>query len=223
MKLKHAGVLAAAASAVLIAGPAFAAGPPYTVSVGGSSATATHPISATSTGTVKFSAKNSSGTIINMNCTSVTGSGNVYSGTGINPVADITSTTWSGCTIPGGAATVTQTGTWNVTGTGSNATSGSETIAGYVGNVVAGVKTTANPAICNFTVKGLGGTVNGKATGSFVEGSSPQQLVISETGYTGNLELTGVSGCLGQLQSGNKANFEATLNITSPDGAINLS
>ncbi len=214
MKLKHLAAGAVSVSLVALAGPAFAAGPPYTVSVGGSSAAGTHAITANSVGTVKFSAKNSAGTIVNMNCTSVAGAGQVTSGTGVNPVATITSTTWSGCTIPGGAATVSQVGTWNVTGTGGNATAGTETVAGTIGNVTAGIQTTANPNVCKFTATGA-------PTGSFDEAG--QQLRISEVGYTGNLTLSNVSGCLGRLQNGNAADFEANLAVTSPDGAIDLS
>ncbi len=214
MKLRTLAAGAAVAAVVTVSSPAFAAGPPYTVSVGGSSAAGTHAISAASTGTVLFSARNNAGTQINMNCTSVSGSGTVTSGTGVNPVASIGSTTWTGCTIPGGAATITQAGTWNLTGTGTNATTGNESIAGYVGNVSAGVRTTANPNVCRFNV-------TGKANGSFNEAT--QQLNVSETGYTGNLVLSGVTNCLGQLQNGNPANFVANLNVTSADGAINLS
>ncbi|GAB3070717.1 hypothetical protein [Nocardioides zeae] len=214
MKLRTLAAGAAVAAVVTVSSPAFAAGPPYTVSVGGSSAAGTHAISATSTGTVTFNARNTSGTIINMNCSSVTGSGTVTSGTGVNPVATIATTTWTGCTIPGGAATVTHNGTWNITGTGTNATTGNETIAGYVGGANASVRTTSNPNICRFTV-------TGQANGSFNEAT--QQLNISQTGYSSNLTLSNVVGCLGQLQNGNPANMVANLNVASPDGAINLS
>jgi hypothetical protein len=223
MKLKTLTVGAATIGLIALAGPAFAAGPPYTVSVGGSSAAGSHPFTATSTGTVVFNAKNNAGTVINMNCTSVSAAGTVTSGTGVNPVATITSTTWNGCKIPGGNATVTQSGNWNLTGTGSASTA-DETIAGYVGNVSAGVALTASPGTCSFTAAGPvagGAATPGKANGSFNE--TTQQIVINETGYTGNLTLSGVGPCLGQLQNGNKANFAATLNVTSPDGAIKLS
>ncbi len=214
MKLKHLAVGAATVGLIAAAGPAFAAGPPYTVAVGGNSAPGTETITAASTGAIVFNARNNAGTQINMNCTSVTGNGTVTRGTGVNPIATITSTTWSGCRVPGGAATVTQSGTWNITGTGTNATAGTESIAGYVGNVTASVATTPNTAICSFTV-------TGQANGSFNEAT--QQLVVAETGFTGNLTLSGVSGCLSQLQNGNRANFSATLNVSSPNGAINLS
>lgn len=214
MKFKTLAAAAAAAAVITVSSPAFAAGPPYTVSVGGSSAAGSHAITAASTGTVQFSARNAGGTVINMNCTSVRGAGTVTSGTGVNPVAAITSTTWTGCSIPGGAATVTHNGTWNITGTGTNATTGNESIAGYVGGANASVQTTANPNICRFTV-------TGQANGSFNEAT--QQLSISQTGYTSNLTLSNVVGCLGQLQNGNPANMVANLAVTSPDGAINLS
>ncbi|WP_447645002.1 hypothetical protein [Nocardioides zeae] len=214
MKLRTLAAGAAVAAVVTVSSPAFAAGPPYTVSVGGSSAAGSHAITAASTGAVTFNARNSSGTVINMNCTSVSGSGTVTSGTGVNPVASIGTTTWTGCTIPGGAATVTHNGTWNITGTGTNATTGNESIAGYVGAANASVRTTANPNVCRFDV-------TGQARGTFNEAT--QQLSISETGYTGNLKLSNVVNCLGQLQNGNPANMLATLNVTSPDGAINLS
>ena len=214
MKLRHLVAGVATVGVVALSGPAFAAGPPYTVAVGGSTS-GTQAVTATSTGTVQFSAKNNAGTIVNMNCTSVTGSGVVQKGTSVNPVATITSTTWTGCRIPGGAATVTQNGTWNITGTGSNATAGTETIAGYVGNADASVALTASPAICSFTV-------TGQADGTFNEAT--QQLVISETGYSGDLTLSGVGPCLSQLQSGNPANMLTTLNIsTGGAGSIDLS
>lgn len=192
---------------------AHAAGPPHTVSVGGSAAPASHPFSAVSTGSLALNAKNNAGTVINFNCTSVSLSGTITSGQGVNPFASIT-TTWTGCTLPGGAMSIVQSGTWNLTSTSSNATAGSESVAGYIGNVSAHMFTTANPNIWNFYV-------NGHMSTSFNE--STQQLTINESGNTGNLTLSNVRGCLGQLQNGNTMNLAATLNVTSPDGAINLS
>lgn len=213
MKLRHLVAGAATLGLVALSGPAFAAGPPYTVTVGGATS-GTFSVSAASSGPVVFTAKNNAGTVVNMNCTAVSGTGSVVAGTNKNPVATITSTTWTGCRIPGGAATVTQAGTWNISGTGSNATAGTETIAGNVNNVTAGVALTASPSVCSFTV-------TGQADGAFNEAT--QQLVINETGYSGDLVLSGVGPCLGQLQSGNFADMQATLNVSSSGGAINLS
>lgn len=213
MNLKQLAVGAVSVALAALAGPAFAVGPPYSVSVGGSSAAGAHAITAQSSGAVKISAQNATGTILNLNCSSVAGAGRVTSGTGVNPVATITSTTWSGCSFIG-PFTFSQTGTWNVEGTGANATSGTESVAGAVANVTLGIQSTSNPRVCRFTVTGA-------PSSSFDEAT--QQLVVDEVGYTGNLKLSGVSGCLGRLQNGNAMDFQATLNVTSPDGAINLS
>lgn len=214
MKLRHLVAGVATVGVVALSGPAFAAGPPYTVAVGGSTS-GTQAVTAASSGSVQFSARNNAGTVINMNCTSVSGNGTVTKGTGLTQVATITSTTWTGCRVPGGPANVTQTGIWNITGTGSTATAAAtDTVAGYVGNVNAGVATSPS-TICSFTV-------TGQANGSFNEAT--QTLNVNETGYTGNLTLSGVSGCLGQLQNGNPANFVSNLVIsTGGAGAINLS
>jgi hypothetical protein len=48
-------------------------------------------------------------------------------------------------------------------------------------------------------------------------------LVLGETGYTGHLGLSNVGPCLGQLQTGNPTDLASTLDVTSPDGAINVS
>ena len=37
-----------------------------------------------------------------------------------------------------------------------------------------------------------------------------------------NLVVNGVSGCLGQIQNGNFANFSGTFAVNSPDGAVNV-
>lgn len=114
----------------------------------------------------------------------------------------------------GGPAVLEQNGAWNLTGTGANATAGTETIAGHAGNVSFGFATT--PAtICSFTV-------SGKLSNTFNEAT--QTLKISETGYTGNAVLSNVSGCLGQVQNGNPFNLVTSLSVsTGGAGAINLS
>lgn len=80
---------------------------------------------------------------------------------------------------------------------------------------------TASPAICSFTIKDVGGSLNGKARAVFDQAA--QRLFVSETGFTGNLGTASVTGCYGQLQPGNPMKVEATFDVTSPDGAINLS
>lgn len=218
MKIKHATAGLAAAGLALMAGPALASGASHTVSVGGSPLTTSTTFTAatpTSGTNVLFSARNASGTVINLNCTRATASGTIQPGV---DVATITSSTFTGCTAPGGPVTVTQGGTWKLHSPNA-ATSALETIVGHVDDISASVKNTANPVVCQFTVKGAGSSL-GLANGTFNE--STQSLAISETGYTGNLTLQSVSGCGGQLQSGNAANFQATFAVTATGGAVNI-
>ena len=214
MKVRHALALVSAALVLATTAAAHAAGPPYTVAVGGS-ATGTQAITFASSGTVQFSVKNNAGTVLNLNCSSVTGNATVTKGVGVNPIAAITSTTWTGCRIPGMPFTVTQGGVWDLAGTGSNATAGTETIGTQIPSVALGFAVTANPAVCSFTV-------TGHLDGSFNEAT--QQLLVSETGYSGDLALSNVGPCLGQMQSGNAANMIFSANVsTGGAGAINLS
>lgn len=214
MAMRHLAASLTATAVIATFSPASAAGPPYTVSVGGSSAGGTHPIHVASAGVVRFSARNQAGTVVHMNCHALTGGGTVRSGSEVNPVATLTSTTWTGCSIPGIQLTVTQSGPWGVLGTGANATSGTERIAGTITDVVAGVRATANPDACRFTLSGA-------PRSSFDEAA--QQLVVHETGHTGALVLSDVVGCFGQLQNGNRADLSATLDVTSSAGALDLS
>lgn len=214
MKIRHAlaGIAAALVLGTMTA--AHAAGPPHTVPVGGST-TGAQAISFSSTGTVQFSVKNNAGTVVHLNCSSVTGNATVMKGVGVNPIAAITSTTWAGCRIPGMPFTVTQGGAWDLAGLGSNASAGTETIGTQIQSVALGFAVTANPAVCSFTV-------TGHLDGAFNEGT--QQLVVSETGYSGDLSLSNVGPCLGQMQSGNAANMIFSANVsTGGAGAINLS
>lgn len=214
MRIRRILALATASLVLATTTAAHAAGPPYTVAVGGST-TGTQAITFASSGAVQFSTRNNAGTVINMNCTSLSGSATVTKGAGVNPLWSITSTTWNGCRAPGGPVGLTQIGTWNLSGTGSNATSGTETIAGYIGNLTMGVVWSPPTSICSYTV-------TGQLNGSFNEAT--QTLNINETGYTGNATLSGVSGCLGQLQNGNAMNFVTSLVVsTGGAGAINLS
>lgn len=121
----------------------------------------------------------------------------------------------------GGAFLVTQGSTWDLVGTGGNATPASQSVAGDVRNMRTTWAITASPAICSFTIKDVGGSLNGKARAVFDEAA--QRLFVSETGFTGNLGTASVTGCYGQLEPGNPMNVEATFDVTWPDGAINLS
>ena len=215
MKIRHIAAAMAAALVVAVPAAAFAAGPPYKVSVGGSAVySPSHPITATSVGSLPHTIRNASSTIVNVPCTSAQLTGTVTSGTGINPVMVFPSSIWSGCTIPGGAALMTQGSTWNFVGTGSNATASmTDVVAGCVSNVKFTRTTVANPNVCSFTVEG-------HMAASFNEAT--QRLTVNEVGYTGNLTVTSVSGCLGLIQVGNPFNLVMTTNVASPDGVIDL-
>lgn len=218
MRIKHATVGLAAAGLALLAGPALATGASHTVSVGGTNVTSPVAFTAATptTGTnVLFSARNNSGTIINLNCARATAAGTIQPGV---DVASINSSTFIGCTAPGGPVTVSQVGSWKLHSPNAY-TPALQTVVGHVDNVEAGVQNTANPVICKFTVKGAGASL-GLANGTFNE--STQSLAVSETGYTGNLTLQNVSGCGGQLQSGNPANFSATFAVSATGGAVNV-
>jgi hypothetical protein len=219
MNIKHASAGLAAAGLALLAGPALATGASHTVSVGGTPLTGSTTFTAATptTGTnVLFTVRNNSGTIINLNCTRATASGTIQPG--VN-VATITSSTWTGCTAPGGPVTVAQVGGWNLHSSNAYTSSAIENVVGHVDDISANVQNTASPTICKFSVKGAGPSL-GLASGTFSE--SAQSLSIAETGYTGNLSLQNVVGCGGQLQSGNPANMSATFAVTAVGGAVNV-
>ena len=206
-----------AISAVVLAGPVWAVTPTYTVTVGGSSAPVTYSISAVTSGSVSMSIKNNAGTVVNTSCTSISASGKVFGGTGINPWAQLDNSTWSGCAIPGGPATITPSGSWRVTGT-DGAVGG--WIPGYLGDLYFTAKVTANASVCSFAVQGAGGMSGGPDV-RFEPAT--QRLAIAETGFTHHLKVVNVSGCLGQIQLGNPVNLVTTFNVSSAAGPINVS
>ncbi len=211
MKIKHAavGTAALALAGVAVAGPALATGNAYTVAVGGSSAAGTHNITATTTGSLSFAVPT-----LTMGCSSAavpaSPASTVASGTSITDIASINKINFTGCTGPGGALAVTTVGSWKLHGTSAATAGATDVVSGHVDNITANVSN----AVCKFTV-------TGKANGSFDEAT--QKLTVSETGFTGNLKVSAVTGCLGQVQNGQNANFSGVFNVASADGAINIS
>ena len=207
MKIKHAVVGSAALALVALAGPAMATGSAYTVSVGGSSAPATNVLTATAPSTLNFAVPT-----LSMSCTSATvpasPASSVFSGTSITDIAAINRVNFAGCTGPGGALSVATVGSWKLHGTSAATAGASDVISGHIENITANVSN----AVCRFTV-------TGQANGSFNEGT--QALTINETGFTGNLKVSAVTGCLGQVTNGQNANFTGVFNVTS--AAINVS
>lgn len=211
----RAAVLAGTALAALglAATPAPAVAPTYTVGVGGDTTAGTHPLSATSTGVVAYSVRNSAGTIVNFNCSTVRATGQVTSGTTVNPVATTGTTTWTGCTMPGGAQRIASAEwEWHADGV---ATPGDDLVSGRLRNVDLEIVSAANPVICSFVA-------TGSLRATFDEAT--QQLQVRQIGYTGELAVSAVSGtgCLGQIQVGNALNLVLDWDLTSPDGAIDL-
>ena len=208
MSLKHAVVGSAALSLVALAGPATAAGNAYTVSVGGSSAAGTHTITAATTGSLTFAVPTLSMACTSANLPASPGS-SVASGTGVTDIASINKINFVGCTGPGGALAVTTVGSWKLHGTGAATAGSSDVIAGHIEGITANVSN----AVCRFTD-------TGSANGTFDEAT--QALAVTETGFSGNLKVSNVTGCLGQITAGQAANFTGTFNVTSPDGAITV-
>jgi hypothetical protein len=206
--LKIPATLVGAAALVAIAGPALAGvTPPYGVSVGGSSTAADHAYTAHSS-SITFTVHSNVGPQV-MTCTDVTVAGNVHAGpSGENPIASITSSTWNDCKFNSNDVSVSQNGTWNVTGTGT-ATSG--TTDNVAGNIT-GADANVSFATCGFEV-------TGSAAGTFDEAN--QQIDVNETGGHLSIASAGI-GCFGILSAGNTADFVGNFTITSPDGAINV-
>ena len=180
-------VLAAAAAALaIIAAPSMAfatsGGPTYTANASN----------------VAFSVNGQ-----NMTCSNTTVTGNVY--TGVNPAADIASSSWGGCSYSGQSVTVTQGGTWNLVAD-SGYTSGTDAaVAGHISNISAHVSTLGG--ICQFDVTGT-------AQGTFDE--SGQVLHVNETASHGGLTVSGVSiGCFGLISNKQKASFSADFAVSA--------
>lgn len=209
MKLATTCAAAAIGAALLAASPAVATDSAYTVSVGGSAATATHPFTAATTGTTMlkvptFHTGCSSGWVPSSPLSTVT------SGEGVMDVLTVNKVQLTGCSSFGGSLAFSMSGPWAFHGT-SPATSGtSDLITGHI----TGLTATWSNAVCKFTVAGT-------ADASFDE--STQRLAIAETGFTGDLVVSNVTGCLSQFQNGQPFDFTATFTVSSPDGLINLS
>jgi hypothetical protein len=133
--------------------------------------------------------------------TTKTGKG--LSGTGIGHVTG-PKTTWKTCTGPFGLKfTVTGIGTWNI-----NAASYSSGVTtGKISNIKAKV---TDPGTCTFT-----------ATGSVAVKYTNKTHVLSVPGKTAGLKVSGVSGCLGIINNGDKAKFRANYALKANTAANN--
>lgn len=105
---------------------------------------------------------------------------------------------------------MTSVGAWKLHGVSSAGSAGTDVVGAHLENITINM----HNAICKFTVTGQMNGVLDEAT---------QQLRIDESGFTGNLKVSAVTGCLGQVTNGQNMDFKGTFNLVSPDGSINLS
>ena len=214
---------AGAAALVIVASPAMAHAP-YTVTAGSQT-----------TGTVAFDGTTTADGIkfytdfVTMGCESGSATGNVNLGTvdgdgdgtpDGNGVANITDTGWNNCIGPLGIAmTVDQIGTWDLNVQGNNV---GGVIAGTITNVNARVAS-VTPGQCEFTVTGqVGGSFDDEYFDPNIDPPKKQQLLtVDDTSPDNNLVVSDVTGCFGQVVTGDQAYFAATYDITnSSDGDL---
>lgn len=212
MKITSSLAVIAATTLALAAGPALATGASHTVSVGGTPVPAGSSVSFTAaTPTTGTNVVLSSG----WSCASATASGTIQPGIDIASIGFIT---WTGCSGPGGTYNVTAVASWPFHSSTAASASAAEVIPGHVDNIEMIWVNAARPGICMFRVRGVG-AAKGLATASFNE--STQQLVIAETGLTGNLRAQNVTGCGGQLYSGKPVDLSMAMTVTAAGGALN--
>lgn len=215
------------------------AAPPYLVTVGASTS-GDHVFFGTSvprTGgahEIDFQVKRAT-TVTDMYCTDVNVEGNVHAGTSSDGhIATITPLTrvntpetfagmdWKGCKGPFNLDMAVEPDLdWEIWADGTSTTGNTDVISGVVtgpggGNLTATVYATGlNRPLCEFEVEGF-------ATGNWNE--STQTLTITETGFTGNLEISALasltSNCGGLVAVGDPANFEGAFEI-GPDDVDN--
>lgn len=191
----------------LALGPASATGSTYIVSVGGSSTSGGHLLTATTAGPVVWKVPTLTWGCAMANIPTSPASV-VTSGPAVTDVAHVAKLNVLGCTWPGGALGVTSVGSWKLHGV-SPATSGSDVIKVHLENITINMSN----AVCTFTVAGRMDGLLDEAT---------QQLKLDESGFTGNLKVFNVVGCLGQVHNGQYMDFKGTLNLTTSHGSIDL-
>jgi hypothetical protein len=200
--------LAAALALSVGFGPATAAGNSVTVAVGGSSAEGSHAVTAAST-RVEMATQTFRWTCQKAQVPASPVS-EISSGTSVLDVFTVRAMAFVGCSWPGGTmpTALISPATFRVTGP---ATSGSSDV---VHGRLEGFAIKGSYSICDFTA-------TGSVRASLNE--STQKLTIEESDFTGNLRISQVRGCLQLVQVGQAMNLSMALQLTSPDGAINIS
>jgi hypothetical protein len=218
-------VVAAAATAVAIGAATAQAGPPWTVTAGTTS-TGSTTFTGTATGTASAPAiifKDVTDNVT-LTCVSSVAKGSVALGPNkVNPLAQITSSTWTTCTGPLNIAlTVAQVGAWAINGT-SGPTGG--VVTGWASNVKANVSGT-----CSFTVAGPG-TATGLADITYTNpsGTTAGKLAAAP-GVKNNLTIHTAGGaavCFGLVHDNAAATFTTAAGspyvTTTPLGNLTIS
>lgn len=198
--------LAAGAAAVLAIPAAFAAATTYTIKSG----THTSGSTAYSASTSKITFRDVN-TKTNLGCKGGTAKGAITLGKSVaaSSVGTITATTWKTCSGPGGLTLVPkQSGTWKLNGNGKTSSGVTKV---YVSNVKATVQASPTPSLCKFTV-------TGSADGKFTNGTQALSLAPG----THKLKVSGVQGCLGQINNGDTVQFTASYKVTAKDGKLSI-
>ncbi len=195
MTFRRSTAIALGAAALLATTAATAhAGPPWTVSVGGSSTGAPATFTATS-GPLDFNVPG-----LSLGCDYATFDGTITPGPTMSKAGEVTGSEFVNCFGPLGVAfDVTQTSVWDINIIGDN--SGGIT-PGQIGNVSA---TASNPdGLCTFDIVGT------KA--GFIDENS--QLIGSDnTTGPDTLFVENVDGCYGLILEGDPATVKATYEL----------
>jgi hypothetical protein len=219
-------VVAAAATAVAIGAATAQAGPPFTVTAG-TTTTGSTTFTGTATGTSSAPAiifKDVTDNVT-LTCVSSVAKGSVALGSGkVNPLAQITSSTWTTCSGPLGISlTVAQVGAWGINGT-SGPTGG--VVSGFASNVKANISGT-----CSFTVGGPGSaTAVGTADITYTNpvGTTPGKLAaapVTGSGHALAIHTGGATVCFGLIHDNAVATFSTSTPYvtTTPLGNLTIS
>lgn len=201
MKLKTIAVAGAAAATLAIGiMPANAVGT-WTVTAGSAAAGRTIQVKGTTTGASPQIHFTDTTTSTDLTCDSGTASGTTTTGSGLSGtgIANINgaTTTWVNCLGPLGIhLTPTGHGTWKINANTYNATTG------LTNGTLTGANATVTGTGCSFTVKG---------SVPIAYRNSTQILQVKNT--AANLTVSGVSGCFGAVNNGDKASFSGSYKL----------
>lgn len=170
------------------------AGPPFTITVG-SSTSGSYPVAGDSTGPVAITSG------VTYSCSSVSIDGTIDAGTTSGKIADLTSSTWIGCSMPlGMAMSVQHNGIWEINALSGPDTNG--TVQVRITNVSAHMEDTSSAGVtCSYDISGSVPATFDNAT---------QVLAVNGSG----LVVSNIHGCFGLITS--TMNLSVSFQITDP-------